>query len=128
MTLNVTVPVPSNDDTAGGPDGHSATGSREPRPDGVERVLLVQSSVTLVEGSTFCVSSHDGDIDPLRPDGLFVQDTRVVSRWQLRLDGMPIEPLGVVAAEPYESVFVGRAAPRAGHTEGTVIVERHEPS
>ena len=125
MTLNVTVPVPSNDDTAGGPDGHSATGSREPRPDGVERVLLVQSSVTLVEGSTFCVSSHDGDIDPLRPDGLFVQDTRVVSRWQLRLDGMPIEPLGVVAAEPYESVFVGRAAPRAGHAEGTVIVERH---
>ncbi|WP_457100885.1 amylo-alpha-1,6-glucosidase [Microbacterium sp. P5_E9] len=125
MTLNVTVPVPSNDDTAGGPDGHSATGSREPRTDGVERVLLVQSSVTLVEGSTFCVSSHDGDIDPLRPDGLFVQDTRVVSRWQLRLDGMPIEPLGVVAAEPYESVFVGRAAPRAGHAEGTVIVERH---
>ena len=97
----------------------------DPRPAGVARVLLVQSTVTLVEGSTFCVSGHDGDIDPLRPEGLFVQDTRVVSRWELRLDDIPIEPLGVVAAEPYESVFVGRAAPRAGHVEGTVIVERH---
>ncbi|WP_211255891.1 glycogen debranching N-terminal domain-containing protein [Microbacterium trichothecenolyticum] len=97
----------------------------DPRRDGVGRVMLVQSTVTLVEGSTFCVSGHDGDIDPLRPDGLFVQDTRVLSRWQLRLDGMPIEPLGVVSAEPYETVFVGRAAPRAGHAEGTVIVERH---
>ena len=119
--------APVNDDTPGGPDGHQNTGSihREPQSDAVERVMLVQSTVTLVEGSTFCVSGHDGDIDPLRPDGLFVQDTRVISRWELRLDGMPIEPLGVVAAEPYESVFVGRAAPRTGHTEGTVIVERH---
>ena len=123
----MSVDVPVNNDTPGGPDGHPITGSiqREPRSDGVERVMLVQSSVTLVEGSTFCVSGHDGGIDPVRPDGLFVQDTRVISRWELRLDGMPIEPLGVVAAEPYESVFVGRAAPRTGHTEGTVIVERH---
>ena len=118
--------APPSDDTPRGDGGRSTAASTPDHPlGGVARVMLVQSTVTLVEGSTFCVSGHDGDIDPLRPDGLFVQDTRVVSRWQLRLDGLPIETLGVVAAEPYESVFVGRAAPRAGHTEGTVIVERH---
>ena len=123
----MSVTSPSLDDTPGEPGAHSAPPPMpgDPRPGGVARVLLVHSTVTLVEGSTFCVSGHDGDIDPLRPEGLFVQDTRVVSRWELRLDDIPIEPLGVVAAEPYESVFVGRAAPRAGHVEGTVIVERH---
>lgn len=123
MSVNEAV----EDDVPGEPGRRSDARSwpSHDRSDGVDRVMLIQSAVTLVEGSTFCVSGHDGDIDPLRPDGLFVQDTRVISRWHLRLDGLPIEPLGVVAAEPYESVFVGRAAPRAGHSEGTVIVERH---
>jgi len=89
------------------------------------RVVQARTDVTLVEGATFCVCSHSGDIEPHRAEGLFVQDTRVISRWQLYLDGMPIEPLTVIPAEPYEAVFVGRAAPRAGYPEGTIIVERH---
>jgi len=94
------------------------------RPRGIGRVVQPSSGLTLVEGSTFCVSGRDGDIEPYRAEGLFVRDTRVVSRWQLRVDGMPVEALTVIPAEPYECVFVGRAAPRAGHPEGTIVVER----
>ena len=89
------------------------------------RVLPARTDVTLVEGATFCVCGHGGDIEPHRAEGLFVKDTRVLSRWQLLLDGLPVEPLTVIPAEPYDALFVGRAAPRSGHPEGTVIVERH---
>jgi glycogen debranching enzyme len=88
-------------------------------------VIAPQRAVTLVEGSTFCVSDQGGDIEPLRPDGLFVRDTRILSRWALSIDGNPIEPLTVIPAEPYDCVFVGRATPRAGNPDATLIVERH---
>lgn len=88
-------------------------------------VFVSQPTVTLVEGSSFCVSGQEGDIDPHRADGLFVWDTRVVSRWQLLVDGSPVDPLTVLPAEPYECVFVGRAPARAGHPDATLIVERH---
>ena len=41
------------------------------------------SPVTLIEGSTFCISEPGGDIVPDRSQGLFVRDTRVLSRWEL---------------------------------------------
>jgi hypothetical protein len=41
----------------------------------------------LIEGSSFCVSTSNGDVFPDRPQGLFVADTRVVSDWRLYLDG-----------------------------------------
>ena len=50
-------------------------------------------TTTLVEGSTFCLSSADGDVHPGRPHGLFMSDTRVVSGWRLELDGQAVEPL-----------------------------------
>ncbi len=96
----------------------------ETRPRGLAPVGQPQPTVTLVEGSSFCVSDHAGEIEPHRADGLFVRDTRVVSRWQLRIDGAPVEPLTVIPAEPFECVFVGRAATRPGHPEPTIVVER----
>ena len=45
-------------------------------------------TVTVVEGSSFCISSHSGDISPDGgTNGAFYQDTRVVSRWILRING-----------------------------------------
>ena len=35
--------------------------------------------VTLVEGSSFCISSRSGEIDPAHPQGLFFRDTRFIS-------------------------------------------------
>jgi glycogen debranching enzyme len=81
-------------------------------------------TTTLVEGSTFCRSSEPGDIHAGHPHGLFVSDTRVVSAWQLTLDGRPVESLGTVQEEPYAATFVGRAAPRAGLADSTLLVLR----
>ena len=40
---------------------------REPvSPQGIAPVAFPEPNLTLVEGTTFCVSGHDGDIDPLR--------------------------------------------------------------
>src|SRR6516225_8626868 len=71
-------------------------------------------TVTLVEGSTFCISQSSGDILPGEPQGLFVQDTRVLSGWSLTVDGRPAEPLTVQRADPYAAAFVGRLPPPPG--------------
>ena len=39
--------------------------------------------VTLVEGSSFCISSRSGEIDPEHPQGLFFRDTRFLSELRL---------------------------------------------
>jgi glycogen debranching enzyme len=103
---------------------HPVTGPATAAP--VPRVVapVTAPNVTLVEGSSFCVSAHSGDIDPGRAEGLFVRDTRIVSRWSLLVDGEPIEPLAVIPSEPFEAMFLGRAASRDGHTEPTLEVER----
>src|SRR5437899_1621497 len=38
--------------------------------------------VTLVEGSTFCISRAGGDISPGGTQGLYYRDTRFLSRWE----------------------------------------------
>ena len=48
---------------------------------------LGTGAVTLVEGSSFCISLPNGDIQPGYPHGLFVQDTRVLSCWSLPRKG-----------------------------------------
>lgn len=97
---------------------------RLPRPRGLPAVSPPQPVLTIVEGTSFCRSGYDGDIDVLRHEGLFVLDTRILSLWRLRVDGAALEPLSALAIEPYHGTFVGLTAPRAGHPEGTIIVER----
>jgi glycogen debranching enzyme len=82
-------------------------------------------TVTLVEGSSFCLSTSSGDVNAGTPQGLFFRDTRILSAWQLRLDDEVVEPLTVMAEEPYRATFVGRARPRAGLADSTLLVERH---
>jgi glycogen debranching enzyme len=45
--------------------------------------------VSILEGSTFVVSDQRGDLiaSPTEPHGLFHQDTRYLSRWELTVDG-----------------------------------------
>jgi hypothetical protein len=83
-----------------------------------------QPVLTIVEGTSFCRSGYDGDIDVLRHEGLFVLDTRILSLWRLKVDGAALEPLSALASEPYHGAFIGLTAPRPGNPEGTVIVER----
>ncbi|OLF16324.1 amylo-alpha-1,6-glucosidase [Actinophytocola xanthii] len=74
----------------------------EPAPTGT-------AGVTLVAGGTFCLSDATGDIAPGAAHGLFVRDTRVLSRWELRLDGHPAQALTVLAREAFGARFVLRA-------------------
>ncbi len=80
--------------------------------------------VTLIEGSTFCISEPGGDILPDRPHGLFVRDTRMLSRWELTVDGLEPQPLTVHTAEPFAATFLGRMPPGAGRADSTLLVVR----
>ena len=82
-------------------------------------------TVTLVEGTSFCLCDNAGDIGPGAPQGLFFRDTRILSTWQLRIDDDLIEPLTVIENSSYHATFVGRARPRPGQAESTLLVERH---
>ena len=91
---------------------------------GTTPVSSLGAAVTLVEGQTFAVSSPNGDMDPERPQGLFVLDTRVLSRWELLLNGHQLEPLQVVAQEPYQATFLSRGAPALGQADTDLVVFR----
>lgn len=82
-------------------------------------------TVTLVEGQTFCLSGRSGDAVPNLPHGLFVLDTRVVSHWELRIDGEPVEPLTVTVHEPFSATFVGRGPAGSGKADADLVVFRH---
>ncbi|MFL6099751.1 MAG: glycogen debranching N-terminal domain-containing protein [Actinomycetales bacterium] len=81
-------------------------------------------SVTVVEGSSFCISTAGGDLIGSGPQGLFFRDTRILSRWQLTVDGEQPEPLGALTPEPYRATFVGRLPRRSGRTDTNLLVER----
>ncbi|WP_225729537.1 MULTISPECIES: glycogen debranching N-terminal domain-containing protein [unclassified Nocardia] len=83
--------------------------------------------VTLVEGSTFCISETGGTVSADRPEGLFVRDTRVLSHWRLTVDGQVPQALTVQYAAPYSATLLARTMPRAGRADSTalVIVGRH---
>jgi glycogen debranching enzyme len=82
-------------------------------------------TVTLVEGSTFCISDSGGDIQRDQPHGLFVADTRVLSCWRVSVDGQPVETLSAVEdADPYRATFIGRTAPRRWLADSMMLVVR----
>jgi glycogen debranching enzyme len=78
--------------------------------------------VTLVEGSTFCISGRSGDIASDSPQGLFFRDTRVVSEWRLRVGGEAPQVLTVVPDTPYRGTFVARVASKGAVTD--LLLER----
>jgi glycogen debranching enzyme len=84
------------------------------------------SPVTLVEETSFCLSTAGGDIEPGSAHGLFFLDTRFLSSLILRIDGRPVESLAVANDVPFAATFFGRTArpSGAGRTQGSVIVFR----
>jgi len=81
-------------------------------------------TVTLVEGSTFCISEAGGDVAHGQPQGLFVRDMRVLSRWSLAIDGRTPKPLAVQQSEPYAATFIGHLPPRGELASGSLLVLR----
>lgn len=93
-----------NADNAGGPTGPGA--------------------VTLVDGSSFCVSLQNGDIFPHHPHGVFHQDTRILSRWNPTINGQPLEPLGAWTSSLHQGTYVGRDSRADGRADSPLTVER----
>jgi glycogen debranching enzyme len=85
---------------------------------------LGAGTVTLVEGSSFCISLANGDIHPEHPHGVFHEDTRILSRWNLAINGQPLEPLTASTQEPYRALFIGRVPRSDGYADSPLIVER----
>ncbi|HXW32170.1 MAG TPA: glycogen debranching N-terminal domain-containing protein [Acidimicrobiales bacterium] len=81
-------------------------------------------AVTLVDESTFTISNRTGDIVSGTPQGLFVRDTRILSRFELLVNGQHAESLAAVADEPFSATFVARTEPRPGHADSTLMVFR----
>lgn len=72
-------------------------------PHDVPRIATVEPSttartITVVEHTNFAVSDLAGDIVPGSYGGLFVGDTRVLSRLALRVGGRYLEPLSAATA------------------------------
>jgi glycogen debranching enzyme len=83
-----------------------------------------EGAVTLVEGQTFALSGRSGDMRPDLPNGLFVLDTRVLSQWELRVNGHRLEPLAVDLRSPFTARFAARSAPASGHADANLVVFR----
>ncbi|WP_285244013.1 glycogen debranching N-terminal domain-containing protein [Pseudarthrobacter sp. fls2-241-R2A-127] len=81
-------------------------------------------TVTLVEETSFCISLPNGDIHPEHPHGLFVQDTRFLSRWNLTVNSHPLESLAAETREPFRALFAGRVPRSDGYADSPLIVER----
>ncbi|MDP9070950.1 MAG: amylo-alpha-1,6-glucosidase [Actinomycetota bacterium] len=82
-------------------------------------------SVTLVEGSAFCISERSGDLLPGFPQGLFFRDSRFLSHLELRVNGREPEPLSASTTEPFSAVFVARSHPRPGLADSTLMIFRY---
>jgi glycogen debranching enzyme len=81
--------------------------------------------LTILEGSTFCVSDERGDIvEPTM--GLFAYDTRFLSRWALTINGVPPLILSSRKVEYYSAAFFLRNPVVGGleHDEISIARER----
>ena len=90
----------------------------------ITRVSEAGGALTLVEGASFCISDARGDIAPGGAHGLFFLDTRFLSRLELRVDGQPLESLGVSVDEPFEATFLCRVRAASGHSDSALVVIR----
>ncbi|MHA6694474.1 amylo-alpha-1,6-glucosidase [Homoserinimonas sp. A520] len=81
-------------------------------------------NTTIVEGSSFSVSSTTGDILPGGHHGAYFQDTRFISGWLMTVNGNPIESLTAVIPEPYRAKFIGRVVRNSHRADTPLVVER----
>ena len=80
--------------------------------------------VTLLDGATFCICEMSGDLRQGGSQGLFVRDTRLISRLELSINGHVPEPLAPQAREPFACTFLSRMPPLPGLADSTMLVAR----
>ena len=82
---------------------------------------MTLDTVSILDGNTFVVSDRRGDIDATPTDnhGLFLDDTRFLSRWVLTVDGIRPKTLSVDEQAYFKVQFFEAL------TTGTVYVDSH---
>jgi glycogen debranching enzyme len=90
----------------------------------VSQLDSTAGAVTLVDESTFAISGSAGDIVAGVAQGLFFRDTRILSRFEVSVDGARTEPLAAVTDDPFSAVFVSRLPPAPGRADSTLMVFR----
>src|SRR5262249_53576483 len=70
---------------------------------GAGSLPMNDNSISILDGSTFLVSSPNGDIDakPDQPQGLFFKDMRHLSKWKLTINGITLDVLSTDSIEYY---------------------------
>ncbi len=81
-------------------------------------------AVTILDGSSFCISAESGDIVPQTPQGVFYHDTRILSKWNLEVSETEIDTLDAQTPAPYHAVFVGRISAHQSTVESTLVIRR----
>ena len=83
--------------------------------------------VSVLDGSAFVLSDRNGDIrpSPTYPTGLFVLDTRFLSKWILTIDNQPLTALSVDDLQYYEAQFFLVPGEPTHYADTTVSVIRH---
>ena len=74
-------------------------------------------TITLVEGSAFCISGRSGDMVARAPQGLFFRDTRFVSDLRITISDQEPESLASNTPDPFSGEFVLRDRPVAGQAD-----------
>ncbi|MCL5948328.1 MAG: amylo-alpha-1,6-glucosidase [Actinobacteria bacterium] len=89
-----------------------------------ESIGSMGNLVTLVEESTFSISERNGDVVAGTAQGLFFRDSRVISRYEVRVNEDRLEGLGISSGAPFSATFVSRPLPRHGDTASTLLITR----
>lgn len=82
------------------------------------------NAVAIIEGSSFCISAGNGDLDPQLAQGVFYQDTRILSRWNLLVNNHAVEGLSAITPEPFRAIYTGRTAQPDGAADRPLLIER----
>jgi glycogen debranching enzyme len=86
-------------------------------------VLDPAGALTLVDGTTFCLSGRDGDFDG-GAHGLFFADLRALSRLRLSVDSTRPQPMASAADGSDGATFVLRTLPASRSGPRLMIVRR----
>jgi glycogen debranching enzyme len=79
--------------------------------------------LTILEGSTFCICDEIGDLDG-KTSGLFAEDTRFLSRLELRIDGVRPLLLSSGKVEYFSAAFYLRNPVVPGLPQDTISIAR----
>jgi glycogen debranching enzyme len=80
-------------------------------------------ALTILEGSTFCVSDERGDLDA-PTTGLFTADTRFLSRWILTVNGARPHLLSAAKVDYFSAAFYLRNPLAGGLAQDEVSIAR----